>query len=74
MENQGENHEANTDICDEPIGRSLIAEIVAFEMTRKVVEAKYKNCDDIDAAQIYHLHQVSLSRYLRKCQSLLHLS
>jgi hypothetical protein len=59
---------------DEPIGRSLIAEIVAFEMTRKVVEAKYKNRDDIDAAQIYHLHQVSLSRYLRKCQSLLHLS
>lgn len=55
---------------DEPIGRAVIAEIVAFEMTRKIVEAKYKTRDDIDAAQVYSLHQNLLSRYLRKCQSL----
>ncbi|MGI9204804.1 MAG: hypothetical protein ACR2Q3_12390, partial [Woeseiaceae bacterium] len=36
---------------DEPIGRAVIAEIVAFEITRKIVEAKYKTRDDIDAAQ-----------------------
>jgi hypothetical protein len=55
---------------DEPIGRAVIAEIVAFEITRKIVEAKYKTRDDIDAAQVYSLHQITLSRYLRKCQTL----
>lgn len=50
---------------DEPIGRAAIAEIVASELTRKIVEAKFKD-KEMDAAAIYFEHRELLSRYLKK--------
>lgn len=58
---------------DEPIGRAVIAEIIAFEVTRKVVESRYKT-RELDAGQVYSLHQATLPRYLKKCQSLVQLN
>ena len=55
---------------NEPIGRAAIAEIVASEVTRKIVEAKLRG-KDIDAATIYYEHRELLSRYLKKCQTVL---
>jgi hypothetical protein len=55
---------------DEPIGRAAIAEIIASEVTRKVIEAKYKN-REMDAATLYFEHQQLLSKYLPRCQSVL---
>ena len=55
---------------DDPIGRAAIAEIVASEVTRKIVEAKFRG-KDVDAAAIYFEHRELLSRYLKKCQSVL---
>lgn len=55
---------------NQPIGRAAIAEIVAFEMTKKVTEAKFKNREGIDAGQIYFMHERMFSKYLRKCQIL----
>lgn len=55
---------------DEPIGRAGIAEIVASELTRKIVEAKFKG-REMDAAAIYFEHRDLLSKYLKKCQAVL---
>ena len=58
---------------NDPIGRASIAEIVAFEITKKIVEAKFKNREDIDAGQIYYTHVYTFAKYLRKCQALVQL-
>jgi hypothetical protein len=55
---------------DEAVGRAAIAEIIAAEVTRKVLEAKFKN-RELDAATLYYEHQQHFSRYLQKCQSAL---
>ena len=55
---------------NEPVGRAAIAEIIASELTRKVVEAKFKG-KEIDAAALYHEHRELLNRYLKKCQAVL---
>jgi hypothetical protein len=55
---------------DEPVGRAAIAEIIATEVTRKVIEAKFKN-RELDAATLYYEHQQLLARYLQKCHAAL---
>ena len=55
---------------DEPVGRAAIAEIVASEVTRKIVEAKLRY-KDVDAPAIYYEHRELLSKYLEKCQAML---
>ena len=59
---------------NEPIGRAAIAEIVAFEMTKKVIEARFKNRENIDAGQLYFAHERTFSKYLRKCQAFLNVN
>ena len=55
---------------NERIGRAAIAEIIASEVTRRIVEAKLRG-KDVDASAIYYEHRQLLSRYLKKCQAVL---
>ena len=52
---------------DEPQGRAAIAEVVASEVTRRIVEAKFKS-REIDAGMLYYEHHKLLNKYLPTCQ------
>ena len=57
---------------DKPLCRALIAEIVAGECARMMIEKKHQSVDQhVDAAAMYVEHYKYLTRYLNRCHRVL---
>ncbi len=56
---------------DSPTARVLIAEIVAGEAARLVMERKYRTTGDLDGPAFYAEHLLYLEKYLSRCHKML---
>ena len=55
---------------DDPAGRYAIAEIIAWELVRKILEERFKEPDK-DASEIIYVQRNLMSKYLKICLSVL---
>jgi hypothetical protein len=56
---------------DSPTARLIIAEIVAGEAARLVMERKYRTTGDLDGPAFYSEHLLYLEKYLPRCHRML---
>jgi hypothetical protein len=56
---------------DSPTARAVIAEIVAGEAARLVMERKYRTNGDLDGPAFYAEHLLYLEKYLARCHRLM---
>jgi hypothetical protein len=56
---------------ESPATKAVLAEIIASEAARFVVERKYPNTADIDGAEFYHEHRNYLDKYLGRCHRMM---
>lgn len=56
---------------DAVVTKAVLAEIIASEAARFVVERKYPNIAEIDGAEFYSEHRTYLEKYLNRCHKMM---
>jgi arginyl-tRNA--protein-N-Asp/Glu arginylyltransferase len=51
--------------------RTVVAEVVAGEAARMVIERKYPTAGELDAAAFYSEHVQLLTKYLARCHKMM---
>ena len=56
---------------DQPVTRTVIAEIIAGEAARLVMEKKHRNAGELDGSAFYAEHLDYLEKYLARCHKMM---